>query len=267
MRSRNFLAALYLGAALVSSGALACTKGKDDPSSLENRIGSLGATISQFKDGTGRTSAELMNERRDNSTLRNQAFYPANFSLYGVENDEDVLYFGGRKANPIFSTETLFKLFFDSNYAIIKGYEGMDSVVESTWWGGTLHVELADLALQGEEKEWRYFEVDTTDYDKTLIPTQRAFAEQVYGQKDDFAKNMAMLKSAQIAKTKIFVLSPEYVRKETTNHDYFIGRLCTLGSFDDHSNFSAIIEASQFHDDLKYAVRGVPVHQRYPHPK
>ena len=70
--------------------------------SLENRIGRLAELVPKFRKNSWRTSAELTTERRDNKELRNQWFWTANFALYKIEDNDAILYFGGRENNPIF---------------------------------------------------------------------------------------------------------------------------------------------------------------------
>ena len=222
---------------------------------LENRIGPLVEVVPQFVPGTWRTSAELTTERRDNAALGNNWFWTANFSLYRVEGNDEVLYFGGREANPIFNNleAATTQLVRDYNYR--PNQESVDAVVQSVTSGHTLRVKLSDLALQGTDEEWRYFEINTTNYDRTLNPTQRAFAEHVYEQGDDFVKNMAMLKTAKITKTRIEVLNPEYVRENAKGGA--LARACYL---DNNLNFGAVGRGILVYGG---AVRGVPLANPY----
>ena len=59
----------------------------------------------------------------------------------------------------------------------------------------------------------------------------------MYGQGDDFAKNMKMLKEAGIKETKIYVLNPDYVRKHAAKGQF--ARASWLGNFYIGSRFSA----------------------------
>ena len=70
---------------------------------IETKIGSLAELVPQFKPETCLTSAELANEKIGKNQLENQTFYTANFALYAVEDGNAILYFGGKKNNPIFN--------------------------------------------------------------------------------------------------------------------------------------------------------------------
>ena len=73
----------------------------------------------------------------------------------------------------------------------------------------------------------------------------------MYGSGNDFTANMKMLKDAGIGETRIFVLNPDFVRREAAEGP--LGRASWLYDFDDLSNFDAYDR--DFDDD--YRVRGV----------
>jgi hypothetical protein len=219
---------------------------------LENKVsktGRLADTFPLFEKDTISTSIQLMNERRTNAELRNKWHYTANAGVYTNEKGKAVLYFQKGPDNVIFNNipESIKQLIEKGNYEVKNS--DLESIVSSK---ETLKVELSKLKLQGTDGEWRYFEIDTSKYSKTLNKTQRAFAEKVYGEGRDFKKNMKMLSEAGISKTKIYVLNPEYVLKNVQKGKA-VGRACRLSSFDNSSSFYA----DDRDVDDSFALRGV----------
>ena len=78
---------------------------------------------------------------------------------------------------------------------------------------------MTQLRLQGNDndKELRYFVVPTTTYDY-LNPEERRLAERVHGSGDAFVQVMKMLVSARIKETIVFVLNPDYVKKNAQKY-------------------------------------------------
>jgi len=83
----------------------------------------------------------------------------------------------------------------------------------------TVSIDLTQLRLQGNDndKELRYFVVPTTTYD-SLNPEERRLAERVHGSGDAFVQVMKMLVSARIKETIVFVLNPDYVKKNAQKY-------------------------------------------------
>ena len=205
---------------------------------LENRVtktGRLADIFPLFEKDTISTSAQLTNERRANAKLRNKWYYTANAAVYANEQGRAVLYFVEGADNPIFNNipESTKQLIEKGNYEVKNS--DLELIVNSK---NTLKVELASLKLQGDDSERRYFEIDTSKYDKTLNKTQRQFAEKVYGKGRDFKKNMKMLSGNGISKTRIHVLNPEYVLKNVQK-GCAVARACWLYNFNSNSNFDA----------------------------
>ena len=220
---------------------------------LETRVsktGRLADIFPLFEKDTISTSAQLMNERRINAESRNEGNYTANAGVYANEKSKAVLYFVEGADNPIFNNipESTKQLIENKNYAVKN--EDLESIVNSK---NTLKVELSKLKLQGTDGEWRYFEIDTSKYDKTLNKTQRALAEKVYGKGRNFRANMKMLSQENISKTRIYVLNPEYILTNVQEGNV-IGRACWLNGFCYNSNFDAYIP---YVDNDDYALRGV----------
>lgn len=73
---------------------------------------------------------------------------------------------------------------------------------------------------------------------RSINNTQRILAERVFGQRNDFIKNMRMLSEDGIKTTKITVLYPPYV-KDNVKKDSALIRLCSLASFSNGSFLDA----------------------------
>lgn len=218
---------------------------------LVNEKGPMAETYPKLDANTIQYAFEITNERRDNEALRRQWFWTADSSLYRIEEDEAVLYFGGRDTNSVFkniedATEQLLK---SNNYR--PGTDDIKAVIDSE---KTIRIKLSDLDLKKHSDEFSFFKINTSDYG-TLNQTQRALAERVYGQGDDFIKNMEMLAQAGKKSTRVYVLNPEYV-KANVKGDNAIARACWLDIFDGSSNFYASVRNV---DDAVSALRGVPL--------
>lgn len=180
---------------------------------LETLVGPLAQTFPQLERATILHSDQLTTERRINPKLRDQWFYTADSSLYVVEReggrDEVFLYLGRGETNPVFNNieEAVQQLMRTGNY--IPPKEDVEAVKSA---GTTLRVKLSDLRLQGGDSEWRYFEIDTANY-HNLNPMERRVVERVYGQGDDFIKNMEMFNDSGIRKIRVYVLNPDYVKQ------------------------------------------------------
>lgn len=201
------------------------------------------------------TSAELMTERRTNPELRNGWFYPGNFALYTMEGysncgtEDSVLFFGGNENNPILENldGATKQLRNNGNYRPSK--ESIDAAITSS---SISKFKLSDLKLANFDGEFSFFEIDTVKYDKTMNSTQKAFAQKVYGEGQNFEQNMRMLKDNKISKIRIYVLNPEYVKKNTRKGEA-VARACWLSGFDYYSSFSA----GYRNVDGNYGLRGV----------
>ncbi len=194
--------------------------------SLESITGRLAETYPQLDPNTIQHSAEITNDRRTNSDLRNQWFWTADFPMYAMEG-EAVLYLAPREHNLAFKNlpEAVKQIRQNGNYK--PSQEDVASVVESAKSGQTLRVKLSDLRLEEDNDEWCHFNIDTENYD-SLNASERALAERAYGQGDDFAKNMKMLNKAGIKTTRFYVLNPNYVEENV--EDGAISRLSGAAS-------------------------------------
>ena len=221
---------------------------------LETIVAPLAAGYKQLEPDSFQTSAELTTERRTNEALRNEWLYTANFSVYALEDGKEILYFGGRKANPILGNidEACRQLISNKNYKV--NIAEMDAIKEAVKSGLVLRLEMAELGLKGFNDVFRYIEIDTENPD-LLKKSPRKLAEAVYDKGQDFIENMKMFSKARIEATRIatriYVLNPKYVRKEAKKEP--IARAGYLYVFSSSSNFNADDRIV----DLNLSLRGV----------
>ena len=212
---------------------------------LETITNSLATGYKRLEPASFQTSAELTTERRTNDEwgeLAETCFYTANFTVCTLENGEEVLYFGGREANPILRNidEACRQLIENGNYRINNTEK--EAIEEAVNRGLVLRLKMAELGLKELtdgfiNDKYNYFEIETENYD-ALNLFQRAFAEAVYDKGQDFIENMEIFSKAGIKATKIYVLNPKYVRKEAKNGP--IARAGFLYIFDCNSDFIAL---------------------------
>jgi hypothetical protein len=178
---------------------------------------------------------EICKARITDSEMRGQWFWTADASLYQVEGKQVFLHLGRAKDNLVFRhiDDAVAQISNTGNY--IPSLEEAKAVMEADT---TLKIMLSDLKLSKHDDEFSYFDVSTTKYDE-LNPSQRAFAERVYGSGDDFKQYMATLKAEGKDSTKVYVLNPEYVKKNV-GKDNVVCRASVLLFFDCSSNFYAV---------------------------
>ena len=222
--------------------------------SLTDKRGPLAKPFSKLDPNTIQHASEITNDRRDNNRVCRLWFWTADSALYRVEDDEIVLYFGQRDTNLLFRhiDEAIEQLLKNKNYVPTK--ENIQSVINSVQTGNTLKIKLSDLELERCDDESCYFEINTSNYD-SLKQIQKIFAKKIYGQGDDFEKNMERFNDVGIATTTVYVLNPEYV-KEYVKKDSAIVRASWLLNYDVDSIFSAC------NNDVNNAdgwLRGVPL--------
>jgi hypothetical protein len=224
--------------------------------SLETVTGTLLQAYQQLDPNTIQHAAEIMMDRRTDESLRNRYGWTADFPIYTKE-EGGVLYLAPRKHNLIFRNieDAAAQLRETGNYK--PKPEEAAAVIASATSGETLKVKLSDVRLIRDNNHWSHFNIDTADYDK-LNEAERALAERIYGQEEDFKKNMCMLDEAGITTTRAFVLHLDYV----VNHaeDGAISRLGWLGSFGSDSEFIAEGRSPDYeHGSLRGVRRGVGV--------
>jgi hypothetical protein len=189
-----------------------------------------------YSTNTIQHSDEITSERRTKKSLRDKWFWTADFPLYHVEGDEVVLYLARGKDNLIFKNleDATQQLINTNNYTPNK--EEAENVIKQET---TLKVRLSQLNLIKDNDEFSHFEIDTADYDK-LNTDERAFAERVYGQGQEFVKNMEMLNKAGKGKVNVYVLNQDYVKSHAKEND-FVARAGGLDGFDRDSRFGAVV--------------------------
>jgi len=193
--------------------------------------------------------------KENDAVLPNQWFWTADFPMYMMENKEAVLYMGRNKDNLVFDNivEATTQLREKNNY-FINDRKNIDSVVNSDT---TLKVVLSDLNLKKLDGEWSYFEISTEKYDK-LNTSQRTLAERVHGKGQAFKNSMNMLHKAGKSITRIYVLNPDYVKKNVPENGA-IARASALNGFNNNSNFNA---SNRYVDLSNRRLRGVPLKAR-----
>ncbi len=204
---------------------------------LENVVGHLKEGYKQLQPGTMLHVDQLMNERRSNADLCNQWFYTADGEVYLLDGalKTPALAITREAHNPILQNidDAFEQLAKKQNY-----HPSQTDIQQALVAPETVLIALPNLRLRGNEAEWRYLAINTTPakYGK-LNDEERKLAERVYGQGDDFAQNMKMLKEAKIGETKIYVLNPDYVRQHA--EEGTVARASWLYNFYNYSSFDA----------------------------
>lgn len=215
---------------------------------LENIVGNLRDAYALIDPATMQHADDLQTERLTNLELRNLPFYTADGALYRMHEGRAQLGLTRRADNLVLRhlDDALTQLTESGNYRPAQEETDASFAAETT-----LRVGLSQLRLQGNNLEWQYLPISTSEYN-ALNAEERNLAERVHGSGDAFVRVMAMLANAGIRNTNIFVLSSSYVEKQTKNGS--IGRASWLNGFDDSSYFNADDRDFGSHDRL----RGVP---------
>ena len=102
----------------------------------------------------------------------------------------------------------------------------------------TVLIALPNLRLSKHDSEFSFLTLGTTPakFNK-LNDEERKLAERIYDQRNDFVRNMKMLKRADIGETLIYVLNPDYVQKHAA--EGAIARGSWLFNFYGNSQFNA----------------------------
>ncbi|MEK6853073.1 MAG: hypothetical protein AABX64_00115 [Nanoarchaeota archaeon] len=205
---------------------------------LETITGNLRDAYRQLQPGTMLHADELMNERIDNPKLRDQWFYTADGEVYFLKgkNKTPTLAMTREAHNPVLQNiDAAFEQLINRrNYPVPQA-----DFKQALAAPDTTLIALPKLRLSVYNAEFSYLPIGTTPAEyKTLNAEERTFTERVFGQGDDFVKNMEMLKNARIDETRIYVLDPKYVQKHASHGA--IARVSWLYSFGDDSIFDAI---------------------------
>ncbi len=182
---------------------------------LETIVGDLRA-YSELEPGTFLHGDQLTAEQVQDTSLKRRVFYVADGPLYSLEGkkraptlfltrepDNLVLRHLNDEVNSSFDQLVKTGNFRPSTEEARKAMEAKD----------TLRIDLTKLRLKGDSAEWGYVEISTTNYDR-LNAEERKLAERFYGQGTAFVAAMKALQEDAISSTRVFVLNPDYVRKE-----------------------------------------------------
>lgn len=206
--------------------------------------GSLPQILSQLDPNTIQHSFEITNAKRTDG-LRRKPFLPADFPLYDIVNEDGDQDFVNGEAT-VFLAMREHNLFFKNIGEAIQQsglrpfiYRPRREEAETVKRAdSTLKLKLSDLDLKlrldseglsyGDGDKYSDFKIDTADYDTTLNPVQRAAAERIFGQGEDFVKNMNMF-NEEGGKVLYFELhGPSYVKRTVIEGGSAIARIPTL---------------------------------------
>ncbi|MEK6948600.1 MAG: hypothetical protein AABX34_00130 [Nanoarchaeota archaeon] len=228
---------------------------------LENIIGPLTESFPQLDHSTIQHGAQIHNDRINaeeplRTELRSASFYTADFALYRVKENGVILYLAKGEDNLIFDNigEATAQLLKTKNYVPCK--EGIDKVVKSVT---IVRINLSNVRLkelEGVEAfkgEISYLEIDTNNY-ANLNEDEKKLAGVIYGQGNEFQKNMNSLNENGIKQARICVLNPGYVRENAPQYGA-IARACRLSFFECDAGFDA---AGRSVGNRSFHLRGVP---------
>ena len=225
---------------------------------LDSVVGNLQSAYTQITPGTMQTAAALQVERHTDRSMRNQWFYTADGPLYYIGEGRELkpdgkvmLALTQEKDNLVFrhlddkvkEANSFVQLIDTGNY-----FPKKEEAVASITAPETVVIDLAQVRLKGENEEYQYFEIGTSpeDYDK-LNGEERKLASAYHGSmaqkecsngdnKSDFEITMKGLREHGIYNTRIFVVTPGYVQKHTSNEKPVLARASWLDSFNDYSD-------------------------------
>ncbi|HLC51735.1 MAG TPA: hypothetical protein VJI98_00645 [Candidatus Nanoarchaeia archaeon] len=208
---------------------------------LEIILGSLKEAYQQTQPGTMQHVDELQAARTTDISLRNQAFYTADYNQYALRGKKQIPVLGiaRERHNLILGNidEALRQLIQEKNYH--PSAEEAERVFRARGKNGTELFDLTKLNLQRYHDEFNYFEIGTSPEEYSLLnPEQRRLAERVEGKGKAFPIVMKMLKDDGIKSTRIYVLDPNYVREYAARGP--IARVSWLFDFCDGSDFLAL---------------------------
>lgn len=148
---------------------------------------------------------QLITECRTNPLLRNLSFYTADKMIYSLDNSHPTLRITREyNLSPIQNNNNHFNLSIDDNtYISLTNFHLIKATKD------TVTIDLTKLKLQGDDKEWRYLEIDNSTKFLTSPPEQQKILHRFFGPTtEEYTANMKMLRSA-----RIYVLNPEYVQE------------------------------------------------------
>jgi len=141
-------------------------------------------------------------------------FYVNNFGMYAVENNDAILYFGGRDANPIFSNiDEAYKQLSEKDYYKISEND-KKLIAESVNQNKTVRIKLSDLNLNIDNYKIGYF----TFYNQNILfnKTQKTLIKKIYGI-ENHQKIKRFFSELDVSIVRIYTLNPKYVKKIAEN--------------------------------------------------
>ncbi len=203
---------------------------------LENIPGNLKDAYKQAVPGAVLCVDQLMKERITNHELRDLWFYTADGEVYSVDNGVPTLRITREAVNPVLKNiDAAFEqLVHQGNYLVPSAeFAAVKSAAD------TVVIDLSQLTLRGEEKEWRYLAVDTSKELSQYNAEEQKLLGRVFGAGSDYAAVMEMLRQSppRITETKVFVLAPDYVKANASVDP--VGRASLLDNFGSYSDFFA----------------------------
>jgi len=216
---------------------------------LVNEGGHLAEAFAKLDPKTIQHSDEITAQRRENADLRNQWFFTTDFAMYQMEGSDAILYLARSPNNLIFQNidEVTQQLINTENFTPSK--EDAEKVAKAR---STLRLNLSGLDLEKDDSTYAHFAFNPANPE--LNKEQRKGVQRVYGRGKDFKANMQMFDKAGIRTTRLFILTPDYV-KEHTEKGSALGRACWLSGFGNGSDFGA---GGRGEYDSENALRGVP---------
>lgn len=181
---------------------------------------------------------QLMNERRTDPVtetdedLRNLCFYTADGEVYSVDEGVPTLRITREAVNPVLKNidDAFDRSVNKKNYQVTPAdFEAVKSAPD------TVVIDLTKLRLEGSDNEWRYLAINTNGGYDSLNDEEKKVADRF----SYTPENLRMLSESQqkITETRIYFLSPDYVKKEAKENP--VGRASWLGDFNDGSCFFA----------------------------
>lgn len=189
---------------------------------------------------------QLMKARLTNPELRALRFYTADGEQYDLTKTQEPRWAITRQPNNLVLRhidEAYKQLISNGKYNLNPQEAETARKAEST-----LTVKMSDMGLKKEDDEFSFLPIKTNGYDK-LAPLELRVAQRIYGKGKDFAKVMKMLSDARIKETRIWVLSPDYVREYASAGP--ISRASWLDFLDGDSRFVAGSRVVVVHDCLR----------------
>lgn len=195
--------------------------------------------------GTMQHVDQLINQRRDNSNLRDLILCTADGGVYSLDSKDKkpTLRITREALNPLLKhIEEIFKQVGSYNYDYTVSKTDFEAIKQSF---DTVTIDLTKLNSKDIKKEWCHINIPTCKpswynkgYDR-LNPEERKLAERVYGQGYDFVENMQMLNDEGINGTSISVLNPGYVCEHAKENAIVRpSYLFPVDEYTGHSNFN-----------------------------